>query len=86
MGRNKIITLALLCGSDYSPGVYGVGKDSALKFFEKVSDVDVLNRIRSWSTDVAVFEEMQSKISDKNICTSCGHHGKVQAHAKKGSL
>lgn len=78
--------MALLCGSDYSPGVRGVGKDSALKFFENVSDDRVLNRVREWVNDAGTFEEMQSRIMDKNICTSCGHHGKVQVHAKKGCL
>lgn len=45
-GRNKIIAMALLIGSDYSEGVHGVGKDSVLKFFETVSDEEVLDRLR----------------------------------------
>ncbi|KAI5735250.1 hypothetical protein M8J77_016237 [Diaphorina citri] len=48
LGRNKLIALSLLCGCDYNKGVSGVGKESALKFFQSVHDGDILDRIQSW--------------------------------------
>ncbi|KAL3272005.1 hypothetical protein HHI36_022473 [Cryptolaemus montrouzieri] len=83
-GRNKIIALALLCGSDYSEGVQGVGKDCSLKLFEKYSDEEILDRMRQWRNQPSIFEEFERKLGDKNICTSCGHSGRVQSHNKTG--
>lgn len=48
LGRNHLIALSLLCGCDYGKGVPGVGKESALKFFQSVPDDQILDRIRSW--------------------------------------
>lgn len=83
-GRNKIIAMALLCGSDYGDGIHGVGKETVLKFFEDLSDEDTLNRLRSWRQTPEVYEKHERVISDKNICTSCGHIGKINAHNKSG--
>lgn len=83
-GRNKVIALALLAGSDYTDGVEGIGKDSALKLFNKIPDEDILDRIRSWRKKESLYEEFNKKVSDKNICTSCGHSGRVQTHLKSG--
>ncbi|XP_018564614.1 flap endonuclease GEN [Anoplophora glabripennis] len=83
-GRNKIIAMALLCGSDYSEGVLGVGKESVMKLFEKLSDEETLDRLRSWRLNSDMYEEFENKISDKNMCTSCGHNGKLHRHTKNG--
>lgn len=83
-GRNKIIALAILCGSDYSDGVFGIGKEAALKFFENVSDEDVLDRLRSWKTDNKLYDEYYKQLNHKNLCTSCGHSGKIHIHTKSG--
>uniref|UniRef100_A0A8D8T496 Flap endonuclease GEN n=1 Tax=Cacopsylla melanoneura TaxID=428564 RepID=A0A8D8T496_9HEMI len=48
LGRHKLIALSLLCGCDYNKGVNGVGKESALKFFQSVPDEDILDRIQQW--------------------------------------
>lgn len=61
-----------------------MGKDSSLKLFEKYSDEEILNRMRNWRRNGHIFEEFEKKLADKNICTSCGHHGKLQAHNKAG--
>lgn len=84
LGRNKIVTMALLCGSDYSGGVQGIGKESVIKLFEKVPEDEILKRIKSWRTEVKYYEELESQISDKNICSSCGHQGKIHSHTKNG--
>lgn len=76
--------MALLCGSDYSDGVLGIGKESAMKFFENLADEETLDRLRSWKLKPEMYEKLENQISDKNICTSCGHIGKLQAHAKNG--
>lgn len=46
-GRNSMITLALLLGSDYSQGVYGMGRDSACQIVKAVGDSAVLQKIAS---------------------------------------
>lgn len=83
-GRNKIVALALLCGCDYNDGVFGVGKDSVVKFLERFSDGDVLERLRQWRRDGEVFERLEREVSNKNMCTSCGHFGKLQGHTRNG--
>lgn len=83
-GRNKIVALALLCGCDYSDGVRGVGKDSVVKWCERFGDGEILDRLRAWRNDAKVFERLEREISDKNVCTSCGHAGKVQGHTRNG--
>ncbi|CAH0549653.1 unnamed protein product [Brassicogethes aeneus] len=86
LGRNKLVTMALILGSDYSDGVPGIGKDSIMKFFENVSDAEVLDRLRQWRANEALYKKYEEKINDKNICTSCGHHGKVQGHTRNGCI
>ncbi|XP_071929516.1 single-strand DNA endonuclease 1-like [Coffea arabica] len=44
-GRNSLITLAVLLGSDYSQGVYGLGQESACQIVKSVGDSAVLHRI-----------------------------------------
>ncbi|XP_015173897.1 PREDICTED: flap endonuclease GEN isoform X2 [Polistes dominula] len=85
LGRNKMIALALLCGCDYNEGINGVGKEAALKFFKTVSDSDILKRIKSWRTD-RNFEKVEAELSNPNLCTSCGHTGKLQKHTKSGCV
>ncbi|XP_006490374.1 single-strand DNA endonuclease 1 isoform X3 [Citrus sinensis] len=46
-GRNSLITLALLLGSDYSQGVRGLGPESACQIVKSVGDNVVLQRIAS---------------------------------------
>lgn len=72
----------MLCGCDYIDGVHGVGKEAALKLFKHISDEEILDRLRSWKGKD--FGEWERKVSDKNICTSCGHSGKISAHTKSG--
>lgn len=83
LGRNKMIALALLCGCDYNEGVSGVGKEAALKFFKIVDESNVLERLKKWKTDTN-FERVEARLQNPNVCTSCGHAGKVQKHAKSG--
>ncbi|KAJ6294640.1 hypothetical protein OIU76_022679 [Salix suchowensis] len=46
-GRNSLITLALILGSDYSPGVHGLGPESACQIVSSIGDSDVLQKITS---------------------------------------
>ncbi|KAJ6761336.1 FLAP ENDONUCLEASE FAMILY MEMBER [Salix purpurea] len=46
-GRNSLITLALILGSDYSPGVHGLGPESACQIVSSIGDSDVLQKIAS---------------------------------------
>ncbi|VEN57561.1 unnamed protein product [Callosobruchus maculatus] len=83
-GRNKIIAMALLCGSDYNDGVQGVGKESVVKLFDTLSDEETLERLRSWKIKSDFYKELEEKLANKNICSSCGHLGKIQMHTKNG--
>ncbi|XP_035733716.1 flap endonuclease GEN-like [Vespa mandarinia] len=85
LGRNKMIALALLCGCDYNEGVNGVGKEAALKYFKTVNDSCVLERIKCWRTDTN-FEKMEADLINPNLCTSCGHSGKLHKHTKSGCI
>ncbi|KAJ8683429.1 hypothetical protein QAD02_019221 [Eretmocerus hayati] len=85
LGRNKMIALALLCGCDYDDGVNGVGKESALKLFKTVNDDEILDRLKSWSKD-SKFRRMEEELSNPNICTNCGHNGKMRSHVKIGCV
>lgn len=77
--------MALLCGSDYSDGVNGVGKETVLKFFENLPDEEILEILRSWRRNTEKYDKFEQLINDKNICTACGHHGKIQGHTKNGN-
>ncbi|XP_032687921.1 flap endonuclease GEN [Odontomachus brunneus] len=83
LGRNKMIALALLCGCDYDEGINGVGKEAALKFFKTVEDDDVLQRFQEWRTDTKL-DKIESNLLNPDLCTSCGHKGKLQKHTKSG--
>ncbi|CAK9830611.1 Flap endonuclease GEN [Anthophora retusa] len=85
LGRNKMIALALLCGCDYDDGINGVGKEAAMKLFKIVEDEDVLERIKNWKTDDTLCIR-EAKLTNPNFCSSCGHNGKVQKHAKSGCM
>ncbi|XP_050501877.1 flap endonuclease GEN isoform X1 [Diabrotica virgifera virgifera] len=85
-GRNKIIAMALLCGSDYSGGVQGIGKESVLKLFEDISDNEILDKLRDWRANTEVYKKYENKLNDKNLCTSCGHLGKARQHTQKGCV
>ncbi|XP_054006350.1 flap endonuclease GEN-like [Hylaeus anthracinus] len=85
IGRNKMIALALLCGCDYDEGLNGVGKEAAMKLFKIVNDEDILERIKSWRTDNSL-DQKEAELLCPNICSSCGHSGKVQKHVKSGCI
>ncbi|KAB0790873.1 hypothetical protein PPYR_14960 [Photinus pyralis] len=84
IGRNKMVAMALLCGSDYSCGVFGIGKEAVVKFFEHVADDEVLERLRSWRTDGEFYRKLNQEVTNKNVCSVCGHQGKKQSHVKYG--
>lgn len=46
-GRNSLIALAILLGCDYSPGVHGLGPDSACQIVKSLGESAVLERIAS---------------------------------------
>ncbi|KAH7841863.1 hypothetical protein Vadar_002433 [Vaccinium darrowii] len=46
-GRNSLITLAIFLGSDYSPGVRGLGPESACQIVKSAGDNTVLQRLAS---------------------------------------
>ncbi|XP_076751571.1 XPG-like endonuclease isoform X2 [Xylocopa sonorina] len=85
LGRNKMIALALLCGCDYDEGLNGVGKEAAMKLFKIATDEDILDRIINWKTD-NTLNLKETELTNPNLCSSCGHSGKVQKHSKSGCI
>ncbi|MCD9560784.1 hypothetical protein HAX54_019579 [Datura stramonium] len=47
LGRNSLITLAVILGGDYSEGVYGLGRESACQIVKSIGDKAVLQWIAS---------------------------------------
>ncbi|KAJ8536760.1 hypothetical protein K7X08_035161 [Anisodus acutangulus] len=47
LGRNSLITLAVILGGDYSEGVYGLGRESACQIVKSIGDSAVLQWIAS---------------------------------------
>ncbi|KAI0509987.1 hypothetical protein KFK09_010587 [Dendrobium nobile] len=45
-GRNSLITLALLLGSDYSQGVYGFGPETACQLVKSIGDINILQKVK----------------------------------------
>ncbi|KAK1392744.1 Flap endonuclease GEN-like 2 [Heracleum sosnowskyi] len=46
-GRNSLITLALLLGSDYTPGVHKLGQEAACQIVKSIGESNVLQRVAS---------------------------------------
>uniref|UniRef100_A0A6N2NDC5 DNA mismatch repair protein MSH3 n=1 Tax=Salix viminalis TaxID=40686 RepID=A0A6N2NDC5_SALVM len=64
-GRNSLITLALILGSDYSPGVHGLGPESACQIVRSIGDSDVLQKFASEGLSFA----KKIKTSKKQMCS-----------------
>lgn len=84
IGPNKMIVLALLCGCDYCPGVDGIGKDTAIKFFNSYNEDKILDRVKTWKDKTQYYSELEMKVDNKSLCVNCGHFGRIQEHTKKG--
>ncbi|XP_058802865.1 flap endonuclease GEN [Phymastichus coffea] len=84
LSRNKMIALALLCGCDYDEGLNGVGKEAALKLFKVIDGDDILDRMKEWRTNSSKYRKMEIELSNPNICTNCGHSGKMRSHTRIG--
>lgn len=42
-------------------------------------------RIKSWKTDTTL-DHKEAELLNSNLCSSCGHNGKIQKHAKSGCI
>ncbi|KAK5638042.1 hypothetical protein RI129_012337 [Pyrocoelia pectoralis] len=65
-------------------GVFGIGKEAAMKLFEHITDDEILDRLRSWQTNGDFYRNLSEEFTNKNICTLCGHRGTRQSHIKYG--
>ncbi|GMN44623.1 hypothetical protein TIFTF001_013821 [Ficus carica] len=66
-GRNSLITLALLLGSDYSHGVHGLGRESACQIVRSIGDNVVLQKIASEGLSFAKKKTKGPKKWGKNF-------------------
>ncbi|CAK7337260.1 unnamed protein product [Dovyalis caffra] len=60
-GRNSLIMLALILGSDYSPGVRGLGPESACQIVKSIGDSNVLQKILSEGLSFAKKKKTSKK-------------------------
>ncbi|XVE64209.1 hypothetical protein DITRI_Ditri07aG0083200 [Diplodiscus trichospermus] len=79
-GRNSLISLALLLGSDYSQGVHGLGPESACHIVKTVGDTDILQKIVSEGLSFArktknSKKQGQVKCNDKGTCHEVNMNG-----------
>ncbi|KAA3455839.1 flap endonuclease GEN-like 2 [Gossypium australe] len=75
-GRNSLICLALLLGSDYTQGVRGLGLEAACLIVKSVGDNDILRKIASEGLSFARKKKSskkqgQVKCNDKETTLSC---------------
>ncbi|KFB45998.1 AGAP002669-PA-like protein [Anopheles sinensis] len=87
LGQEKIVAMALLSGCDYCPaGVVGVGREMVTRFLSCYENNAILPRIRSWRSTANRLTELEIRAEDKNICSDCGHVGKLLQHRKSGCM
>ncbi|XP_035550848.1 single-strand DNA endonuclease 1 isoform X1 [Juglans regia] len=69
-GRNSLITLALMLGSDYSQGVYGLGPESACQIVKSVGDKVVLQKIASEGLSFVLKKKGSKKQGTLSKCNN----------------
>ncbi|KAK9143436.1 hypothetical protein Syun_012836 [Stephania yunnanensis] len=67
-GRNSLITLALILGSDYSQGVHGLGREAACQIVKSIGDATVLQRIASEGLAFARKSKGSQKQGEVLVC------------------
>ncbi|KAI3899461.1 hypothetical protein MKW92_026032 [Papaver armeniacum] len=67
-GRNSLITLAILLGSDYSHGVRGFGPETACKIVKAVGDDIILQQIRLEGLELV--KKTKGKKREKSLITN----------------
>ncbi|GAV92000.1 XPG_N domain-containing protein/XPG_I domain-containing protein [Cephalotus follicularis] len=95
--RKHLIAISLLVGNDHDlNGVQGIGLDSALRFVQKYSEDEILNRLREVSNANnplflgsinsaadSIFNSDESSPKTKSShCSFCGHPGNKRVHFK----
>ncbi|KAF3433003.1 hypothetical protein FNV43_RR24105 [Rhamnella rubrinervis] len=68
-GRNSLITLALLLGSDYSHGVRGLGPESACQIIKSIGDNVILQKIASEGLSFAKKTKGSKKQQKNSKCS-----------------
>ncbi|KAI3458169.1 hypothetical protein Pfo_014832 [Paulownia fortunei] len=67
-GRNSLITLAILLGSDYTQGVRGFGPESACQIVKSIGDSAVLQRFASEGLSIAKKQKSSKKKGQNITC------------------
>ncbi|KAL8543938.1 hypothetical protein ACS0TY_004476 [Phlomoides rotata] len=68
-GRNSLICLAIILGSDYTQGIRGVGPESACQIVKSIGDSSVLQRFASEGLSVVKKQKSSKK---KGQSVTCG--------------
>ncbi|KAG9441120.1 hypothetical protein H6P81_016974 [Aristolochia fimbriata] len=77
-GRNSLISLALLLGSDYSQGVRGLGRETACRIIKTIGDDKVLHRLISEGVGFAKKVKMNKGQADIFMCNGDKLSGSYQ--------
>lgn len=95
--RNHLIAISLLVGNDHDlSGVQGVGLDTALRFVNKFSEDEILDKLHKIgngdnhllhggvpsTNDIIVISDESSPKKRCSHCSFCGHPGSKRAHFK----
>ncbi|KAK6260766.1 XPG [Theobroma cacao] len=95
--RKHLIAISLLVGNDHDlNGVQGIGLDKALRFVQRFSEDEILNRLYEIGKgDVLLFQDRVRYVDDvipcsdesspkprQSHCSFCGHPGSKTAHSK----
>ncbi|KAL3342072.1 hypothetical protein AABB24_026208 [Solanum stoloniferum] len=68
LGRNSLITLAVILGGDYSEGVYGIGRESACQIVKSIGDKAVLQWIASEGFSFVKKKKGSKKQTEDDKC------------------
>ncbi|XP_073031045.1 single-strand DNA endonuclease 1 [Primulina eburnea] len=72
-GRNSLISLAVLLGSDYTQGVRGFGPESACQFVKSIGDSTVLRRLALEGLSI-VKKQKNSKRKEQTLTSKHEEH------------
>ena len=80
LSRQRLVVMALVCGSDFNPGgVAGVGREALVRLFGLwgAPGREELDLVLGWVDDGSGEEPVASKPVH---CGTCGHPGSVGSH------
>ncbi|KAK0595184.1 hypothetical protein LWI29_004321 [Acer saccharum] len=87
-GRNSLITLGLILGSDYSQGVHGLGPESACQIVKSIGDSVVLQKITAEGMSLLKTKRQLRRCDNKenSLNQEMNIHGIVQCSQRENQF